>query len=369
MIRSLYVHVPFCLRKCKYCDFYSLPVVGCRELFHRYPRLLEEELRLWNQQVELNSLSTIYFGGGTPSLLPPEDIAHFLSQLNYLQAEITLEANPETLTPQNLHGFRAAGINRLSIGAQSFDPKHLMNMGRSHTPEQIRAAVRAGRTAGFTNIGLDLIYGLPEQTLAEWEKDVDQALELETEHISLYGLTVSADCPWGREGIHAQHDDMQADMVELAMDKLTQAGFVHYEIANFAKPGYASRHNTAYWKREDYLGLGPAGASCIGNRRWTNLNDLSRWAASLDQHDLPLLAEEQLTIDQVIAEAIFLGLRLLDGVDCLAFAEQYGVDPRKRFKREIQRMEKAGLLEEMQDRLRLTRRGVMLGDAVFAEFM
>lgn len=369
MIHSLYVHVPFCLRKCNYCDFYSLPVFGCREQFHQYPKLLEEELNLWTQQVEMNVLTTIYFGGGTPSLLAPKDIAHFLSQLNYLQAEITLEANPETLTAKNLYGFRSAGINRLSIGAQSFDAQRLIHMGRSHTPEQTRSAVREGRAAGFTNIGLDLIYGLPGQTLAEWEQDLDQALELETEHISLYGLTISAGCPWGQAGVHAENDDNQADMVELAMDKLARAGFLHYEIANFAKPGYASRHNTAYWRREDYLGLGPAGASCIGNHRWTNLNDLDRWAAAIEQQDRPLLAEEQLSIDQVIAEAIFLGLRLLDGVDCIAFAKQYGVDPRKRFKREIHRMEKAGLLEEAQDRLRLTRRGILLGDAVFAEFM
>ena len=369
MIKSLYVHVPFCLRKCNYCDFYSLPVATVRDMFHDYPRLLERELSLWQERIELNSLSTIYFGGGTPSLLEPENIAHFLEQLSYFQAEITLEANPETLDQQRLQAYRKAGVNRLSLGAQSFDAQRLQEMGRQHSPEQTRLAVSDARRAGFENIGLDLIYGLPGQSLADWALDVEQALELETEHISLYGLTISQQCPWGRAGVMPQDDDAQADMIELAIERLTQAGFRQYEIANFAKPGFHSRHNSAYWQREDYLALGPAGAGCIGSHRWNNVNDLAAWAKAVEQGQLPLEGEEQLSIDQVIAEAIFLGLRLLEGIDCRQFAERYGVDPRKRFKREISRMEKAGLLEEADERLRLTRRGVMLGDDVFAEFV
>ncbi len=369
MIRALYVHVPFCLRKCNYCDFYSLPVQGKAALFSRYPLLLEGELALWQEKEDLSGLATVYFGGGTPSLLEPAAVAHFLQKLPAAPEEITLEANPETLDRDKLAAFRAAGVNRLSLGAQSFHPARLGEMGRGHTPDQTRAALENARAAGFRNIGLDLIYGLPGQTPEEWAADLEQTLALEPEHISLYGLTVSRECPWGRAGVAPLDDDGQADLVEMAMDRLARAGFRHYEIANFAKPGYASRHNTAYWQRENYLGLGPAAASCIAAHRWVNLADLDAWAAALENGKLPLAADETLTIDQVIAEGMFLGLRLRDGIDCAAFLVQYGVDPRKRFRQEVARMEKLGLLEEEAGRLRLTRKGLMLGDDVFAAFV
>lgn len=369
MIRSLYVHIPFCLRKCNYCDFYSLPLRAAGTLFQDYPSLLEKELALWQERTELRSLSTIYFGGGTPSLLEPEDVAHFLSLLEHAQAEITLEANPETLTLQKLKDFRAAGINRLSLGVQSFDPQMLREMGRGHSPAQSVQAVTDARAAGFDNIGLDLIFGLPGQSLPQWKDTLEQAIALETEHISLYGLTISEHCPWGQAGVLPLDNDTQADMMELAMERLTQAGFQQYEIANFARPGYASRHNSAYWRRENYLALGPAGAGCIGIHRWNNMNDLSGWAAAVRQGRLPIQMEEELSMDQVIAEAMFLGLRLTEGISCAAFQAQYGLDPRKRFRREISRMERAGLLLLEDDRLHLTHRGIMLGDEVFAEFM
>jgi len=369
MIPSLYVHVPFCLRKCNYCDFYSLPLSAAGDLFREYPRLLEKELTLWQSRIEPGSFSTVYFGGGTPSLLEPETIGHFLSLLKTEQAEITLEANPETLDAQRLSAFREAGVNRLSLGVQSFSPRFLEAMGRGHSPEQSRRAIRDARKAGFENIGLDLIFGLPGQSLEDWAHELEEALALETEHISLYGLTISQDCPWGKAGLSPQNDDLQADMLELATENLNRAGILQYEIANFARPGFASRHNRAYWRRENYLGLGPAAAGCIRNHRWNNVCDLPRWAAAVEKGELPLEGEELLSMDQVIAEAMFLGLRLLEGINCLDFAAQYGLDPRKRFKREISRMKKAGLLEEDENRLHLSRRGILLGDAVFAEFV
>ncbi|MDO4732910.1 MAG: radical SAM family heme chaperone HemW [Bacillota bacterium] len=369
MITSLYIHVPFCLRKCNYCDFYSLPVSAAGNLFQEYPRLLEKELSLWQEQLEAGPFSTIYFGGGTPSLLEADSLHHFLSLLKTEQAEITLEANPESLNARRLLAFREAGINRLSLGAQSFVPGQLEAMGRGHSPEQTRQAVQDARKAGFENIGLDLIFGLPGQSLVDWEAELEAALALETEHISLYGLTISRDCPWGEAGQQPLNDDLQADMLELAIEKLNRAGILQYEIANFARPGFASRHNRAYWRRENYLGLGPAAAGCIRNHRWNNANDLPRWAAAIEKGELPLEGEELLSMDQVIAEAMFLGLRLLEGISCPDFAAQYGLDPRKRFKREISRMKKAGLLEEEENRLRLSHRGILLGDAVFAEFV
>lgn len=376
-INSVYIHIPFCLRKCPYCDFVSLPLCQHQPCRDAYAGLLQAELDLWRASfsdtpLDFSRLNTIYFGGGTPSLMQPEEIGCLLALFPPAE-EITLEANPETLDRGRLAAFRLAGINRLSLGAQSFEPRLLAAMGRGHSPQDTERAVREARQEGFANISIDLMYGLPGQSLEGWRDDLLKALALDTQHISLYGLALEPHTPWGEQVAAGQlqlpDEDSQADMLELACDMLEQAGFVHYEIANFARPGYESRHNLAYWQRDNYLGLGVAAASCLFGRRLYNQKNLTAYRRLIEVGHPPLLDEEWLNADQVISEALFLGLRLLAGIDFTAFFGRYGVDPRRRYRREIERLREKGLIELDEQGMRLTRRGLLLGNEVFRAFV
>jgi oxygen-independent coproporphyrinogen-3 oxidase len=233
--------------------------------------------------------------------------------------------------------------------------------------------VRLARLAGFKNISLDLIYGLPGQTLSAWRADMARALDWGVEHISLYGLSLSADSPWGRAAtagdLSAPDQDAQADMLEAALDALPAAGYAHYEISNFARPGFESRHNTAYWRRENYLGLGAAAASCQGQKRWFNERDVAAYVGALAKGCLARIEEENLSIEEVLGEALFLGLRLRAGLDLAEFAARYGTRAEQYYKKPLKRLQKAGLVEIAGEHLRLTRRGVLLGNEVFMQFM
>ena len=371
-ISSLYIHVPFCLRKCRYCDFASFVLEDNLEYREKYIDQLLQELALYGSDLDFSSLETIYFGGGTPSLLQAEEIAQILQKFPRAK-EITLEANPETVDLAALTSFREIGINRLSLGIQSFSSDQLSAMGRGHSPEQATEAVQAAKKAGFANISIDLIYGLPNQSLADWQDDLEQALSLATQHISLYCLDLDNDTPWGRLAAQgkliAADNDLAADMLEMAIDKLKQAGFIHYEISNFSRPGFESKHNIAYWQRNNYLGLGVAAAGCMANHRTYNQKNLADYQAMLSKGQLPYLDEEWLTIDQVIGEYLFLGLRLLAGIDFASFEEQFGIDARKRFKKSIRRLADLGLLIVDDKGMRLSSRGVLLGNEVFMSFI
>ena len=371
----LYIHIPFCVSKCNYCDFISYP--GQEAALHDYGRLLLSEAALWREKTQLGPWQSIYIGGGTPSLLPSQDVRALLMDLLAGQggeeAEITLEANPESVTADKLAAWRAAGVNRLSLGAQSFDDALLKSMGRPHTVAQITEAVGKARAAGFKNIGLDLIYGLPGQTINGWRDDLLQALDVGVQHISLYGLSLSAHSPWGRAAAAGHFtlpdEDVLADMLESALDTLPAAAYMHYEISNFARCGYESRHNTAYWHRENYLGLGAAAASCHGEKRWFNERDLAAYKEALEEDRLPLIEEETLGIDEVLGEAMFLGLRLIAGLDLAEFARRYGTRAERYYKKPLSRLQRQGLVEIAGDHLRLTRRGVLLGNEVFMQFV
>ncbi len=370
-VNSIYIHIPFCLRKCNYCDFVSYPQAEYTALRADYSQLLISELGLY-ADIDLSAVQTIYFGGGTPSLLEPAEIADILRHLPQAE-EITLEANPETLNREKLAGFLAAGINRLSIGVQSLQPHLLTAMGRGHSAAQAVQAVETAAEIGFKNISIDLIYGLPRQTLAEWQDDLQQALALPLQHISLYCLSLEEDTPWtrmaGRGELPMVDDDLAADMFELAVEKLAANGFAHYEISNFARSGFESRHNLSYWQRKNYLGLGVGAAGCLLNHRIYNEKDPQAYAQKIAKGELPVIDQENLTIEQVIAEAVFLGLRMMAGIDFAAFSAQYGVDPRQRFKREIANMAKQGLLLVDDFGMRLSARGVLLGNEVFRAFV
>ncbi len=375
---ALYLHIPFCRAKCAYCDFYSLPLAG-RELFaEELPSLLIRELRLWAAERPAAGLSSVYFGGGTPSLLPPTAVARLLAAADECfgladGAEITLECNPATVTAASLADLRAAGVNRLSVGAQSFDDGMLQRMGRLHRAADVAKTFPLAERAGFSRLSLDLIYGLPGQTPALWQRDLEQAAALAPEHISAYALHLSPQTPWGRQAVVGElllpDDDAVADLYEQLMDWLPAQGYRQYEISNFSRPGAESRHNLAYWRRQDYLGLGPAAASCLAERRWTNEGDFSAWRQALLAGSRPPAAEEVLPPESIWAEACFLGLRLAEGIDLAALSARYDADLAAHYAPVLEKLLSEGLLRRCGTHVFPTRRGFLLHNVLSMAFL
>ncbi|MFZ5570902.1 MAG: radical SAM family heme chaperone HemW [Thermodesulfobacteriota bacterium] len=371
---GLYVHIPFCLKKCAYCDFYSL---ADRTRLPDFLKALEREILLTGENGF--PCDTVYFGGGTPSLIPPEAIAGLLSVIRRSHrlrepAEITLEVNPGTVTEETLAGYRKAGVNRLSIGVQSFSDRNLSFLGRIHTAEQARALIPAAREAGFDNIGLDLIYGLPGQSEADWTEDLRQAWEYAPEHLSCYLLSYEPGTPLTARrdsgAFTVLPDGGAARLFRTTAAFLTDRGWEHYEISNFARrPCYRSRHNRKYWSFAPYCGLGPSAHSLRGKRRYWNHRDLERWLAALESGRLPVAAEEILNPRQQMMEAIFLGFRQARGIDLGEFEKRFGVGFGKRFGPAVESLDKTGLLVATADNCRLTTAGMLLLDSIVDRFV
>lgn len=332
----LYFHLPYCRRKCPYCDFFKrVPRTGERE---RFVQTLLREMQLAAQcySTFTGPAKTAYFGGGTPSLHPPEEIAALLDRARRCwgideSAEITLEANPGTLTAESLSGWRAAGVNRLSIGAQSFSERKLKLLYRDHTVREIHDAVTLGRAAGFFNLSLDLIFGLPEESFEEWKADLEAAAVLHPEHISLYNLEFHEGTPfarWRKEGkLVPLAEDTEADWYRFTHNFLVQRGYEHYEISNFAKPGFRSVHNSAYWEGKPYLGFGPSAHSFDGDRtRFFNKADLHAYFADIEEERLPIGGQQSSNDREQMEEWISLRLRRSDGIR-LADAAQRWSEP------------------------------------------
>jgi oxygen-independent coproporphyrinogen-3 oxidase len=380
MFTRLYLHIPFCRRKCPYCAFVSQePAAGDLE---GYGDTLQAEMGLAAQAFRAERpLKSVYFGGGTPSLLDPRQVARLLQQAETLfglgrEAEITLEANPGTVDLERLAAFRAAGVNRLSIGVQSFHDPLLTILGRIHSATEAKEAFQAARDAGFANIGIDLIHALPDQTLPMWRHELEQALALAPEHISVYGLTVEEGTPfaarYGEDSPLLPDEDLAAAMFEEADDLLTAAGYEHYEIANYALPGRRSDHNSGYWRRDGYLGLGAGAHSFLRTGygvRFGNPADLDAYARAVAQGRLPHQDVQTLARQDAMAEFMFLGLRMADGVDKNAFRREFGAGLDEMFGREVSKLTTLELLETAVDRVRLTRRGMLLSNQVFAHFL
>ena len=324
----LYVHVPFCARRCSYCDF---AIAVRREVpSAAFTEAILREWSRWLEDGELagrQGLSTIYFGGGTPSRLDPSELSRLIAALTndwplLPGAEVTLEANPEDVTAESASGWRRAGVNRVSLGVQSFDPAVLSWMHRTHTADQVRPAVATLREAGIANLSLDLIYGLPVHLSRDWSRDLDAALALEPAHLSLYALTVEPATPlsrWVDRGAAiAAGDELQASEFLLAHERLTRGGYSHYEVSNYALPGGEAVHNRAYWARRPYLGLGPSAHSAIGSRRWWNIREWEAWRQAVAAGGSPMEGEEQLDQAKVLLEDLYLGLRTSVGVPLAA---------------------------------------------------
>jgi oxygen-independent coproporphyrinogen-3 oxidase len=376
--KSIYVHIPFCLRKCNYCDFISFPIADYSAEARRYFSYLDKETTIWISQEDLSQAETVYFGGGTPTVLALADILHIISRLlAHCRLgggnEVSLECNPGTIDAKGLFLLRKAGVNRLSIGAESFSNKSLKAMGRQYTAEACEETVKNALKAGFDNISLDLIYGLPQQTVKQWERELKRALSLDVKHISLYGLTLSDKTPWGKAAAQGHllipDEDLSAEMLEKSIKTVLRHGFAHYEISNFAKPGYECRHNLGYWQRKNYLGLGVSAAGAVGNHRFSNYRTLKQYEESLNNNCLPQEEEEILNRAQVLAEAMFLGLRILKGINMEEFARRYLIHPLEHFQKQIAENKEKGLLEQEGEYLRLTYKGLFLANEVFMSFL
>ncbi|MBI5492585.1 MAG: radical SAM family heme chaperone HemW [Deltaproteobacteria bacterium] len=375
---GVYVHIPYCISKCPYCNFSSAAISSPPE--KRYSDCVIKELSFYLETEGLNGrrLETVYIGGGTPSIFSPEEIGRVISSIKGRfiplgnDIEVTLEVNPDTVDLKKLAAYARGGVTRLSIGAQSFSDVELESIGRTHSARRALDAFHEAREAGSRNIGVDLIFGLPGQREKDWESSVRKAIGLRPEHISVYGLTIEEGTPFfsafkGRAGLPSE--EAEAAMYERAIYLLQEAGYIHYEISNFALPGKTSVHNSRYWADKDYLGLGASAHSYISRpgwgRRWWNAPDPREYMRAIENAGTARVGEEKLRREEAMTEAMMLGLRRLDkGIEGRAFKERFGSLPKESFKR-WEALHKDGLLNGPNDDIVLTPKGVLLSNEVF----
>ncbi|MGE5257125.1 MAG: radical SAM family heme chaperone HemW [Hyphomicrobiales bacterium] len=374
---GIYAHIPFCVRKCVYCDFYSVSDLTLKPVFLK-------ALSLEIAAVDPGPLvfDTIYIGGGTPSVLEPAEvegiIEGLMSKFQFVEpVEVTLEANPGAVDEAKLRGFRSAGVNRLNIGVQSFQDKNLDTLGRIHSARQAHEALLSARRSGFEAVGLDLMYGLPGQTWADWLADLESALAFRPEHLACYMLTVEPETPLAadqRLGLFQPAPEAEVAELFLATSEfLSGRGFLHYEVSNFARcetdgcsAACISRHNSKYWTHAPYLGFGPSAHSFQPPRRFWNHRDVKRYLDDLSAGRQPLAGEEVLTAEQEMTEVIMLGLRTATGIDLLSFKRRFGVDFMEARGRTVADLQSQGLLTLDSKRCTPTRRGLLYLNTITA---
>jgi oxygen-independent coproporphyrinogen-3 oxidase len=366
---GLYIHIPFCISKCHYCNFYS---VTSLEHVSDFLESLFKEMTMYRDRFE--TFDTLYIGGGTPSVLFIEHLEELMQRIGETfdlstDSEITLEANPGDLDTAYLTSLRKTGINRLNIGVQSFNDAILSLFGRRHTGKEALEAMEAARTAGFDNIGIDLIYGVPGHDIQDWMETLDQALSFHPEHLSCYQLTLEPETPLGMiysEGTSGLPDEeREYDFFMKTSEKLGDAGYVHYEVSNFARNSMlASRHNQKYWDHTPYLGLGPSAHSFQKNKRWWNHSSLPAYIHDIEQGKYPVEEAEVLTDDQLCLEALSLGLRTKQGINCADFKTTYHVDLLTKKKEIIAKLKDEGLVVIKNGSLSPTRLGLAVADSL-----
>ncbi len=366
---GLYIHVPFCRQRCHFCAFYL--EIGRKDRIEAFCSALTREIDLYRQQglFAERALQSVYFGGGTPTVLPASQLVALLELIqttwpSNTTAEVTVEAHPSTITAKDLSLLAKAGFNRISFGAESMDDQDFAPIGRPGSVRDTGTAVAAARAAGFTNINLDLMYGLPGQSLEAWTKTLQLLLTLDPSHVSCYALTIEEGTRLAQDiarDLALKPDDaLQVDMESAAETLLTKAGFIRYEISNYAKPGAACRHNLLYWTDRDYLGLGPSAQSYVGGVRFGNIADLAAYVDMLDKHCLPVAERTILSASERQRDALVFGLRLLRGVPLNTID---GPEQRHR----VNDLVTKGLLESEADRVRLTSLGQRYADTVAGE--
>ncbi|NNF57362.1 MAG: radical SAM family heme chaperone HemW [Rhodothermaceae bacterium] len=373
---GLYLHIPFCTQRCVYCDFYF---VTTQRTTAPFVRAMEAEIEAYGREFGTQEpVETLYLGGGTPSLLPLEEVAHLIAAVEQhfdtsALAEVTLEMNPENATPDYLRGLKALGVTRLSLGIQSFFADDLAFMNRAHDAAQAEAAVEAVG-AVFDDFSVDLIFGLPEQPFEYWGANLEKAVRLGAPHLSTYSLTIEDRTPLAKQvalgRVSPVTDETMRERFLFTMEFLTARGFDHYEVCSFSKPGHRSRHNQGYWRHRNYLGFGPSAHAFWKTtrslaHRWSNVRHLGRYQALLEQHELPLDEREQIPPDALADEHILLSLRLMEeGLDLARLRDEYGVDLRLEKRAALADLERGGLVTVTDDRVRLTREGAVVADAV-----
>ncbi len=371
---ALYIHVPFCRARCGYCDFFSVTEAGP----HTVKRLVDgliAELQARRRAMP-DGPTTVFLGGGTPTVLPDPDLVRLLHAAlagERLPNEITVEANPESLSPDKCDTLVGCGVNRLSIGAQTFDAGELRFLERVHDVPAIETAVCRARQAGIRNLSLDLMFGIPGQTRESWTWSLKRAVELEVDHLSCYGLTYESGTRLSQAlqagEVSRCDEELEAALYLQAIDTLTAAGYEHYEISNFARPGRACRHNLAYWRNEPSIGIGPSAAGYVDGRRYRNVADLDAYIGRIEQTGLAEETSETLTGTELAGELIMLGLRMREGLAMSELRNRSGVDVRTICAGTIAGLENRSLLRVCGDRLLLTRQGMLVADAVITDLM
>ena len=373
---SIYIHIPFCRRKCRYCDFLSWP--NQLENLQDYVNALIKEIDRYRGWLADRLVSTVFFGGGTPSLMNPEQVCRIIHEINQKghlsgTAEITMEANPDQLTEEKLEGYRDAGVNRLSIGLQSTDPALLSFLGRNHTAHDFYKAVEAARKAGIQNINGDLIFGIPGQTLEQWRSSLEEVVKVQLPHLSCYGLTYEEETPLYRSLIRNEFqpidEDLEWNMFRHGIQWLQESGYEHYEISNYALPGYQCLHNLTYWENREYIGLGVGAHGFLEGERVENTSSLSDYFQMLERNRFPVINRHKISVTESVSETCFLGLRLRKGISEQRFLERYGKPLLEFYPSIIPQLIERELLVKDKGYLRLTEVGIDLSNQVFEALM
>ncbi len=366
---GLYLHIPFCLKKCPYCDFYSVTDLSKKAV---YVEALLWEIERWNNRSDLR-FDTVYIGGGTPSTLSAEDVERVLekatSTLDIIStSEITLEVNPGTVTGDELKAYRRSGVTRISLGVQSFSDRILKTLGRIHTAGEAAHVLAQVVESGFDRVGIDLIYGIPGQTMDDWRKDIDRATEFGIDHVSCYMLSFEPGTAFERNRQTGQikplPDSLVVDMYKMVVSELAGRGYRQYEVSNFARPGCQSRHNVKYWNGALYIGLGASAHSFDGETRSWNHRDVDQYIQSISNGCLPIAGREKLTRSQHMLEAIYLGLRTTAGIETGEFEARFQVKFYDLFGEGLEDLDGKGLIERNKNRLALTMAGMMYLDSI-----
>ena len=377
MIQSAYIHIPFCEHICHYCDFNKMFLKG--QPVEEYLQMLKKEMVLALQKAPTPHLNTIYVGGGTPTSLNIEQLSYLCETIrevlpyNSEEVEFTFEANPGDLSIEKMHILKEAGVNRISFGVQSFNEALLKAIGRTHKPEDVYTSIEKAQRVGFENITIDLMYGLPGQTMQVFKESLQEALELQLPHYSSYSLIVEPKTVFynmmQKNKLHLPTQDLEAEMYEVLMEEMEKHGLRQYEISNFAREGFESKHNTTYWNNDYYYGFGAGAHGYVNGERIGNYGPLKKYMEPIRNGELPYMSVHQVPVHEQMEEEMFLGLRKIDGVSFASFTRKFGKNALDVFAEPIQELLERELIEVNDERMFLTHKGKLLGNEVFQTFI
>ena len=373
---GLYIHIPFCVTKCKYCDFNSFKIDLNEKI--KYLNYLGEEMKLYKEEIKNREIDSVFVGGGTPSILNENEINILFEKIkeNFnikSNAEITMECNPGTLTLNKLKVMKKSGVNRLSIGLQAVQNHHLKYIGRIHTFEEFEKNYHDAKQMGFDNINIDLMYALPNQSREDWMESLEKVVKLNPTHISAYSLILEENTElfkmYERDEFNLLDENTDIEMYEYTINYLKSHGYNQYEISNYAKDNFECKHNVLYWKCEEYVGIGASASGYFNRIRYNNICELDNYEKMILEGEKPIEWEEKLSIKDEIEESIFLGLRMNEGIQISDFKEKYNFDFEKEYKNEIEKLSKMELIEIDNNLMKLTQKGREISNSVFVEFI